>query len=60
MTSGNSKEAECKESECPGEQGWELGYGMAGGGIGAYYYCPKCDKIVDKWQDPEMMEDHDD
>ena len=28
--SGN--EPECKRSDCPGERGWEMGYGLAGGG----------------------------
>ena len=32
----------------------EQGYGLAGGGCGVYTYCPKCEVILDKWQDPEM------
>jgi hypothetical protein len=31
----------------------EMGYGMAGGGLGAYSYCPKCEVILGKVQDPE-------
>jgi len=32
----------------------EQGYGLAGGGCGFYTYCPKCEIVLDKWQDPEM------
>jgi hypothetical protein len=32
----------------------ETGYGFAGGGFGPYHYCPKCERVVDKIQDPEM------
>jgi len=35
----------------------EMGYGLAGGGIGAYEYCPECGEITDKWLDPEMEDD---
>lgn len=31
----------------------EFGYGLAGGGCGTYEYCPKCQQIVSKTQDPE-------
>lgn len=31
----------------------EMGYGMAGGGIGAYEYCPE-HGVIDKWPDPEL------
>lgn len=33
----------------------EMGYGLAGGGIGVYEYCTnsKCDHF-DKWPDPEL------
>ena len=31
----------------------EMGYGLAGGGIGAYEYCPQ-HGIVNKWLDPEL------
>ena len=30
----------------------EMGYGLAGGGIGPYSYCPRCEIVVDKSQDP--------
>ena len=49
-----SDEEKCARTDCPGERGWEMGYGLAGGGMGAYTFCPVCDRIVDKWQDPEM------
>lgn len=29
----------------------EAGYGLAGGGIGVYMYCPKCGLITNKVQD---------
>jgi hypothetical protein len=29
----------------------EGGYGLAGGGIGAYMYCPECDHILSKVED---------
>lgn len=31
----------------------EIGYGMAGGGMGAYEYCPVSGTIVTKDQDPD-------
>ena len=31
----------------------EDGYGLAGGGIGAYGYCPKCERIVWKCLEAE-------
>lgn len=38
--------------ECPGcKVPAETGYGLAGGGIGAYSYCPQCCKILAKTQD---------
>lgn len=30
----------------------EMGYGLAGGGIGPYMYCPKCGIVTDKSQEP--------
>jgi len=44
--------APCTDPECPGDRGFEVGYGMAGGGMGVYRWCPKCDKMIDKDQDP--------
>lgn len=41
-----------KRSDCPGERGWEGGYGMAGGGMGCYTYCPLCGQVISKTQDP--------
>jgi hypothetical protein len=35
---------------CGGET--EIGYGLAGGGIGPYTYCMRCGRICDKWPDP--------
>jgi hypothetical protein len=41
--------------ECPTCKGpLEQGYGLAGGGIGSYGYCERCDRIVWKCQDPEL------
>lgn len=42
--------------ECGAET--EMGYGLAGGGIGPYVYCTQCDYFV-KSQDPEMEEPSD-
>ena len=44
-------EAICKRVDCPGERGWEVGYGLAGGGCGVYHYCNLCESVVDKMQD---------
>jgi hypothetical protein len=30
-----------------------MGFGLAGGGYGAYQYCPKCEQIVQKWQEDD-------
>lgn len=27
----------------------EVGFGLAGGGYGAYYYCDKCERVVEKF-----------
>lgn len=43
---------QCTRTDCPGERGWEVGYGMAGGGMGVYSYCNLCEQVVDKTQDP--------
>ena len=29
----------------------EMGYGMAGGGVGVYSFCPECGKLLSKSQD---------
>lgn len=31
----------------------EGGYGLAGGGVGVYMYCPKCGDVLSKTQDRE-------
>jgi hypothetical protein len=31
-----------------------MGYGLAGGGLGAYEDCTNCHKVIDKWPDPEV------
>ena len=38
----------------------QVGYGLAGGGIGMYFYCETkgCDEFV-KFQDPEMDKPND-
>jgi len=38
----------------------ESGYGLAGGGCGAYMYCSDCSTILDKTQDAELKEKTDD
>jgi hypothetical protein len=43
---------ECPDCKVPAE----MGYGLAGGGIGAYSYCPQCGKLLAKTQDPENEE----
>lgn len=35
----------------------ESSYGLAGGGIGAYTFCPECGTVLDKIQDHEAGED---
>lgn len=30
-----------------------MGFGLAGGGYGAYSYCPKCEAVVQKWQEED-------
>lgn len=49
----SGEEVRCTEETCPGEKGWEVGYGLAGGGIGIYMYCNKCEKVVSKDQDTD-------
>lgn len=41
---------------CPDCGGTDIGggYGIAGGGIGAYLYCRQCGVVFDKVQDPEL------
>lgn len=46
------------EPTCPecGSRNVGAGYGLAGGGIGAYMYCGRCGYIFDKVQDAEVVE----
>jgi hypothetical protein len=48
---GNIAPTDCPEGHCPGWEGFEMGFGLAGGNYGPYLYCPKCYRILDKWQD---------
>jgi hypothetical protein len=49
--------SDAMENRCPDCKGpLYTGYGMAGGGMGVYEYCERCDKIVNKWQDHEATE----
>lgn len=51
----------CDRDDCPGkltnpydetrESYWSDGYGLAGGGMGAYTSCTVCEKIICKNQD---------
>ena len=37
---------------CPDcEVAYEVGFGMAGGGMGVYTYCPQCGKLLSKTQE---------
>lgn len=43
------------KEECPNCKKmveFEVGFGLAGGGYGAYNFCPECYFIVDKSQEP--------
>lgn len=35
----------------------EMGFGLAGGGYGAYQFCPKCEEVVQKWQEDDGQPD---
>ncbi len=30
----------------------KVGFGLAGGGYGAYTYCDLCERVAHKWQEP--------
>lgn len=45
------KAGPCANPKCEGPSAWEHGYGLAGGGMGAYLFCPICEKVVQKNQD---------
>ena len=51
----------CEREDCPGktkdQKGWEVGYGLAGGGMGVYTYCNPCGRVVDKVQDRNIEEE---
>lgn len=34
----------------------EMGFGLAGGGYGAYCYCEDCGVILEKWQESDDTE----
>lgn len=36
--------------DCPADKESEMGFGLAGGGYGAYTYCPDCGAILWKSQ----------
>lgn len=37
---------------CPKCKGpTKVGFGLAGGGYGAYLYCEKCEMVTEKWQE---------
>lgn len=38
----------CDQQGCPGPEGWQCGFGLAGGGYGAYSFCEKCERITEK------------
>ena len=40
----------CGRTDCPAPD-FETGFGLAGGGFGAYEYCDACGTIVSKVQD---------
>ena len=40
-----------KLPNCPGDEGQEMGYGLAGGGCGVYAYCPVRHRVTSKTQD---------
>ena len=46
----DDKAHKCSRSDCPGPE-FEMGYGLAGGGIGVYEFCDVCERIVSKTQD---------
>lgn len=31
----------------------QMGFGLAGGGYGAYRFCPTCEEILEKWQEDD-------
>ena len=45
----------CGREDCPAPE-FELGYGLAGGGIGAYEWCPVCERVVSKTDDRDEDE----
>ena len=48
------KAKKCGDEQCPWPK-FQDGYGLAGGGMGAYEYCNVCERVVSKTVDP--MED---
>jgi hypothetical protein len=43
----------CDRQDCPGPEGWQMSFGLAGGGIGCYQYCGRCERVVAKTCDDE-------
>lgn len=38
----------CEREGCPGPQGWDVNFGLAGGGYGVYNYCATCGEVKEK------------
>lgn len=43
----------CDKTDCPGVEGFDEGFGLAGGGFGSYVYCNRCGEIRGKDLVPE-------
>ena len=41
-------EQKCDRVDCPGPNGFESGFGLAGGGYGVYRFCDVCERVVSK------------
>ena len=41
-------EQKCDRKDCPGPEGFERGFGLAGGGYGVYSFCETCGRVVAK------------
>ncbi len=53
-TSGKVHLVQASADRCPKclSTNLEMGYGLASGGMGPYSYCPRCEIVVNKSQDP--------
>lgn len=47
----------CENPDCNPSSDWDVGYGLAGGGMGIYTHCKRCEKIIDKVQDADYEHD---